>query len=206
MKVQYSFMAAVAVLLAIPAAWGQANAAPADAPSKIAVISITGAVGGTAEGKQASEQIRTQFAPRNNALQNLAKDIQDLQQRLQTGANTLSDDAKARLSRQGNELQRRYQREGQDLQEDMQDAEQDAINRIGQKLMPIVSKYAQQNGYGVVIDTDGSGQSAPVVIYSAAQVDITNQIVKLYDEAYPVKAATPPAAAHPGASKPSQKR
>jgi outer membrane protein len=206
MKVRYLFMAAVAVVLAIPAAWGQANSAAADAPSKIAVISIQGAVGSTADGKQASQQISTQFAPRRNELQSLAKEIQDLQQRLQTGANTLSDDEKARLNRQGNELQRRYQREGQDLQEDMQDAEQDAINRIGQKLMPIVNKYAQQNGYGVVIDTDGSGQSAPVVIYNAAQIDITNQIVKLYDEAYPAKTATPPAAAHPGASKPSQKR
>jgi outer membrane protein len=201
MKVRYSLAAAFAVLLVIPAAWAQAGST-ADAPSKVAVINLQEAVAGTAEGKEASRQIQAQFAPRQNELQGLGKQIQDLAQRLQTGANTLSDEEKARLQRTGSELQRREQREEQDFQQDMQDASQDAINHIGQRMMPIVTKYAQQNGYGVVIDT--SAQNTPVV-YSAAQIDITKDIIKLYDDSYPVKAAAPPAA-HPGTTKPSQKK
>ncbi|HKF52008.1 MAG TPA: OmpH family outer membrane protein [Candidatus Acidoferrales bacterium] len=201
MKVRYSLLTALAALLVIPAAWGQA-AATSDAPSKVAVINLQEAVAGTAEGKQASQQIQAQFAPRQNELSGLGKQIQDIQQRLQTGANTLSDEEKARLQRQGTELQRRGQREEQDFQQDEQDASQDAINHIGQKLMPIVTKYAQQNGYGVVIDT--SSQNTPV-IYSATQIDITKAIVKLYDDAFPVKAATPPAS-HPGTKPSSQKK
>jgi outer membrane protein len=204
MKVRYSLVTALAALLVIPAARAQA-AASSDAPSKVAVISVQEAVAGTAEGKQASQQLQAQFAPRQNALNALGKQLQDINQRLQTGANTLSDEEKARLTRQGQELQRRGQRDEQDLEQDRTDASQDAINRIGQKLLPILQKYAQQNGYGVVIDTDTSGQNTPVVIYSAAQVDITKEIIKLYDDAYPVKAATPPAA-HPGTTKPSQKK
>lgn len=201
MKVRYLLAAAFAVLLTIPAAWAQAGSS-ADAPSKVAVINLQEAVVGTAEGKQASKQIQAQFAPRQNELQGIGKQIQDIQQRLQTGANTLSDEEKARLQRQATELQRRGQREEQDYQQDYQDASQDAINHIGQRMLPIVNKYAQQNGYGVVIDT--SAQNTPV-IYNAAQIDITKQIIKLYDDAYPVKAATTPAT-HPATSKPSQKR
>lgn len=200
MKVRLLLATAFAVILTIPAAWAQAGST-ADAPSKVAVINLQEAVAGTAEGKQASKQIQAQFAPRQNELQGVEKQIQDIGQRLQTGANTLSDEEKARLQRQGTELQRRGQREQQDLQQDMQDATNDAINHIGQRMMPIVTKYAQQNGYGVVIDT--SAQNTPVV-YSATQIDITKQIIKLYDDSYPVKAATPPA--RPGTSKPSQKR
>lgn len=201
MKVRYSLAAAFAVLLVIPAAWAQA-ASTADAPSKVAVINLQEAVAGTAEGKEASRQIQAQFAPRQNELNGLGKQIQDDQQRAQTGANTLSDEAKAHLSREIQEMQRRGQREEQDYQQDFQDATTDAVNHIGQRMMPIVTKYAQQNGYGVVIDT--SAQNTPVV-YSAAQIDITKDIVKLYDDAYPVKAAAPPAA-HPGTTKPSQKK
>lgn len=205
MRVRYSLATAFAVLLVIPAAWAQAgsSAPAADAPaSKVAVINMTEALSGTAEGKQASEQLQSQFAPRQNELVSISKQLQDIQQRLQTGANTLSDEEKARLTRQGTELQRRGQREQQDLQEDMNDASQEAINHIGQKMMPILNKYAKQNGYSVVIDT--SQQNTPV-IYASDQMNITQQVVKLYDEAYPVKAATPPAA-HPGTSKPSQKQ
>jgi outer membrane protein len=205
MKLRYSLITASAVLLAIPAAWAQAgSAATADAPvGKVAVISLTEAIASTAEGKQASQQIRAQFAPRQTELTNLSKQLQDIQQRLQTGANTLSADEQARLQRQGTELQRRGQREQQDLQDDMNDASQDALNRIGQRMMPILKKYAEEKGYGVVIDA--SAQNTPV-IYNSEQVDITQQIVKLYDDAYPVKTAAPAAAAHPGAAKPSQKQ
>ncbi len=201
MKVRYSLAAAFAVLLVIPAAWAQASST-ADAPSKIAVINLQEAVAGTAEGREASRQIQAQFTPRQNELTDISKQIQDIGQRLQTGANTLSDEEKARLQRQGTELQRRGQREQQDLQQDMQDATNDAVNHIGQRMMPLVDKYAQQNGYGVVMDTSAQNTT---VVYGAPQIDITKDIIKLYDDAYPVKAAAPPAA-HPGTTKPSQKK
>lgn len=202
MKVRYSLVTAFAVLLTVPAAWAQAGGS-ADAPSeKVAVINLQDAIASTAEGKQVAQQLQGQFAPRMTELQNIQRQLQDIQQRLQAGANTLSDEEKVRLQRQGSELQRRGQREEQDLQDDRNDASQDAINHIGQRMMPILNKYAKQNGYAVVIDD--SAQNTPVV-YVADQVDITQQLVKLYDDAYPVKAATPPAASHPGTQKPSQK-
>jgi outer membrane protein len=205
MKIRYPLVAAFAAVLAVPAARAQAQANPATAahPEKIAVISLTEAIGGTAEGKQASQQLSAQFAPRRNELTSISKQVQDIQQRLQAGQTTLSDDAKAELQRQGTELQRRGQREQQDLQEDEQDASQEAINRIGGKMMPIIDKYAQQHGYSVVLSIDAGAQASPVV-YASNGVNITQEIVKLYDAAYPAKSAAP-AAARPGAGKPSQK-
>lgn len=202
MKIRYATLAVAAILLAAPvlrAQTGATSAAPA--PTKIAVINLNLAIGSTAEGKQASAEIRAQFAPRQTELQNLQKQIEGIQQRLQNGQSTLSDDEKARLQEQYTLLGRRFQREQQDLTDDGQDANQTAVNKIGQKLMPILEKFAKANGYGVVIDE--SSQNTPVV-YAANQVDITQQIVKLYDEAYPVKSAAP-AATKPGAPKPSQR-
>jgi len=71
-------------------------------------------------------------------------------------------------------------------------------------MLAVLDKFAKQNGYGIILDNGSSAQSAPVVLYSANQVDVTQQIIKLYDAAYPVKAAAP-AATHPGAAKPSHK-
>lgn len=200
MKTRNTVLAGLATLLAAPALWAQAGAtAAAPAPNKIAVISLQAAILGTAEGKQASDEIRTQFAPRQTELQNLQKQIEDIQRRAQTGTNTLSEEEKTRLSQEYNTLSRRYQRMSQDLQDDGSDANQAAVNKIGQKMMGVLDKFAKANGYGVVIDE--SAQNTPVV-YAANQVDITQQIVKLYDEAYPVKAAAP-APAKPSAPKPS---
>jgi outer membrane protein len=201
MKIRNASLAALAALLVIPAAWAQAGSAGTSAPAsdKVAIISLQQAILGTAEGKQASQQLRTEFAPRQAALTNLGKQIQDLQQHLQAGATTLSDDEKNKLTRQISDLERRGQRDQQALSDDSNEAEQDAVNTIGQKMLKVVETYARQNGFGVVIDD--SAQNSPI-IYRADQVDITEQIVKLYDQTYPVKPA--PAAARPAASKPSQ--
>lgn len=203
MRIRNTVLAGMAALLAAPALWAQAaSPTSAAAPSKVAVINLQVAIVSTAEGKQASQELEAQFAPRKTELQNLQKQIEDIQRRAQAGTNTLSNDEKANLQQQFTTLQRRYQRETQDLQDDGNDAQQAAVNKIGQKMMAVLDKFAKSSGYSVVIDA--SAQNTPVV-YAADQVDITQQIVKLYDNAYPVKTAAP-AAAKPGATKPSSPR
>jgi outer membrane protein len=149
------------------------------------------AIQSTAEGKQAANELQSQFAPRQTELDNLRKQIEDLQTRLRTTSNTLSDEEKARLSREGDQLTRTYQRKQQDSQDDFNEAEREIVDRIGRKMIDILDKYSKENGYSVVLDT--SAQNTPV-IYAANTVDVTQDIIKLYDQSYPVKNA---AAARP---------
>ena len=115
------------------------------ASPKVGVINIQAAIASTAEGKQAAAELQSQFAPRTNELQNLQKQIEDLRDRLQTGQSTLSDEEKARLSREGDQLTRTFQRKQQELQDDTNDAQQDVVNRIGRKLVDVLNKYAKDN-------------------------------------------------------------
>jgi outer membrane protein len=196
MRMRYA-TSTLAALLLVPAAWAQtggATHAEDAAPSKVAVINVQVAITSTAEGKQASAELQSQFAPRNSELENMRKQIEDLQNRLRTGATTLSDDEKARLSRQGDQLTRTFQRKQQEMQDDANEAQQEVVNRIGRKMLEVLDRYSKENGYGVVIDV--SAQNTPV-IYNAAQIDITQHIIKLYDQAYPVKSSATAAPAPP---------
>jgi outer membrane protein len=145
------------------------------------------AIASTAEGKQAAAELQSQFAPRTTELQNLQKQIEDLRGRLQTGQSTLSDEEKARLSREGDQLTRTFQRKQQEFQDDTNDAQQDVVNRIGRKLVDVLNKYAKDNSYSIVLDD--SSQQTPV-LYAANPVDVTQDIIRLYDQSYPVKSAT----------------
>jgi outer membrane protein len=175
----------LAAILLTPAVWAQA-ASPAQGAGKVGVINIQAAIASTAEGKQAAAELQSQFTPRMNELQNLQKQIQDLQNRLQTGQSTLSDEEKARLTREGDQLTRTYQRKQQELQDDTNAAQQDVVDRIGRKVVDILDKYSKDNGYYLILDD--SSQQTPV-IYAANQVDVTQDIIRLYDQSYPVKAA-----------------
>jgi len=200
MKIRIALPALMALLLT-SAAWAQGGAA-APAAGKVAVINIQSAITGTSEGKQAAAELQSQFTPRQNELDNLRKQIDDLQNRLRNGATTLSDEEKARLQRQGESLTRVFQRKQQEMQDDANDAQREVVDRIGRKMLEVIDKYSKENGYSVVFDI--SAQNTPVV-YAANQNDITQDIVRLFDQAYPVKAAAAPRPASPKPAVPAAK-
>lgn len=177
----------LAALMMTPLVWAQGGSASAPAPTKVGVINVQAAIASTAEGKQAAAELQSQFAPRTTELENLRKQIEDLQTRLRTGQTTLSDDEKARLSREGDQLTRVFQRKQQDFQDDTNEAQQEVVNSIGRKLMGVLDKYSRDNGYSIILDM--SSQQTPVM-YAANQIDVTQDIIRIYDQNYPVKSAT----------------
>jgi len=196
MKIRAAF-AVLAVLWMIPTAWGQAATA---ATMKVGVINIQAAIAGTAEGKQAAAELQSQFSPRTAELQNLQKQIQDLGARVQNGQTTLSDEEKARLQHQYEQQSRLFQRKQQEFQDDSNDAQQEVVNRIGRKMIDVIDKYSKENNYSVILDE--SSQQTPV-IYAANQIDVTQDIIRLYDQSYPVKNATASGTAPRPAPKPA---
>jgi outer membrane protein len=187
--------AALAVILLAPLAGVRAQstggAATASAPSKIAVLNVRNAIVATAEGKQAQAQLQSQFAPKQNELQSTQKQIEDIQRRLNEGARTLSDDEKGKLQRQGELLTRRLQRDNDGLTEELNAAQGEIVDTIGRKMLDVLDRYARENGFVAVFDT--SAQGSPV-IYGSASADITQDVVRLYDQAYPAKNGSAPAA------------
>jgi outer membrane protein len=74
------------------------------------------------------------------------------------------------------------------------------MQELGGKMMAVLEKYATQNAFAVVLDV--SNPQTPV-LWAASAVDITNDIVKLYDQAYPGAAGAPAVpAAKPAAARP----
>ncbi|HMD08127.1 MAG TPA: OmpH family outer membrane protein [Candidatus Acidoferrum sp.] len=153
----------------------------AEAGAKVAAINMRAAIANTSEGKQAAAQLETQFAARRRELEDLNKKIDDLRQRLTAGTVTLSDEEKQKLTVEGQRLTRQLERRQNEFQEDLNDAQSDVISRIGRRMVEVLGKYAPSKGYAAVLDN--SSQSTPVMYASA---DITQEVVKAYDVAYPL--------------------
>src|SRR5262249_32074969 len=201
----FRMTALVAVALALAGSVAvHAQSAPAGAASpagsKVGVLSVRQAIVSTAEGKQASAELQTQFSARQSELEGMNKQINDLRQKLEAGKNTLSQEEQVRLQRQGEALAKQLQRKQEDYQEDVNAAQQEVIDRNGRKMMDVLDRYARENAYTAIFDS--SAQGAP--IYVSNGVDVTQEIIKRYDQAYPGKAAAAaPAPAKPAATKPA---
>ncbi len=198
---KYTAALAAAGLLIVAAVRGQSPAsssasAPSSSLGKVGVINIRGAIGNTSEGKQASAELQSQFAPRQTELENLNKQINDLRQRLAACEGKCSQDEIGRLTQQGQKATQRFDRLNNELQEDLNSAQGEVIDRIGRKMVDVLDRYARENGYTMVLDS--SAQNTPI-LYASTQIDVTQDIVRLYDSAYPVKGGPTPAQQKPAA-------
>lgn len=197
-------IAAVACAFAFSAAAAFAQNGGGAAPSagKIGVINVRQAIASTAEGKQAGAELQSQFAPRQNELEALNRQINDLRQRLDSGGAKLSDEERVRLQREGETKARQAQRKQDEYQEDVNGAQAEVFDRIGRKMIDVLDRYARENGFVVVLDT--SAQNTPI-LFASTGVDVTQDIVRLYDQAYPVKGGAPASGTAPKPVAPAQK-
>jgi outer membrane protein len=175
---------------------------------KIGLVNIQEAILSTAEGKKAMTELQKKYQPRQQEVQKLQQDIQAITDQLQKQAATLSDDEQRRLGRDLEDKQKLLKRTTEDAQADFGTDRDELFRRVGQKMVRVIDDYARQNGFSLVIGSD----QVPIY-YAAKEVELTDEIVKLYDAANPSDAATTgtPAATHsassPGArsSKPADK-
>ena len=175
-----------------------APAAVSAPPTKVAVIQIQAALAATKEGQKAAADLEVKLSPRKKDLDGKQAEIKDLQEKLQRGGNTLSDTAKEDLTRNIDTKTKSYNRELEDAQAELEQEQQKVVGTLGQKMMAVIDKYAQQNGFAIVLDV--SSQNTPV-LYASNTVDITKDVIDLYDKT--VFTATPAAAAPKPAAPPA---
>jgi outer membrane protein len=167
------------------------------------VINIRQAIVATAEGKVASAELQSQFASRQTELEALNKQINDLRQRLATCEGKCSQEEIARLTTQGQRQAQQLERKQTEYQDDVNAAQGDVVDRIGRKMVDVLDRYARENGIALVLDS--SSQNTPI-LYASNQIDVTQDIIRLYDQNYPVKtgaAPSKPAAQKPAANPPA---
>lgn len=165
----------VAFTLAVAAAL----AANAQGPTKVAVISIQGAIAATKDGQKAIAELDSKAAPKRKELDQKQTDINTLKDQLNKGSNTLSEATKAELYKNIQQKTTSLQRDFEDAQADMDQEQQKILQQLGQKILAVIERYARDNGYAMVVDV--SSPQTPVM-YASPSIDITKEIIDLYDK------------------------
>jgi len=172
------------------------------APTKVGIIHIQNAIIGTKDGQVAAKSLEERFMPRRKEVEKKQADIGAMQNQLRASSNTASEDVKNKLMRDIDVKQKSLQRDAEDFQAEVDQEQQKVLGELGGKIMAVIDKYATDNGYAIVIDV--SSQQSPV-LYAATAIDITREIVGLYDRNAPSAAKPPAPAAAPAAAPPAKK-
>ena len=188
-KILISALAVMGFAGALAAQTGQ----PAAGTTKIAVLNVQGALLGTKDGQQLAKDLDAKYAPKQKQLESQRSELASLQADLQRTSNTLSPEKRPQMEGVIDDKTRRLTRDQQDAREEFTGDQQRMVGPLSQRLMQAVAKYAKDNGYALVLSADSD------LIYATSSIDITQDIIKLYDSG---AASTPPAAASPAKAQP----
>ena len=185
-----------------------ATSAAAPATPKIAVIAFQVAVGQTNEFQRNFADLQKKYDPKRQQLKALNDEIDNLTKQLQAQGDKLNDAERATRAKQIDDKKKQLQRDGEDASNDFQNEMQEMYQGLASKVYDVLSTYAQQHGYTLVLDV---AQQQTPVLYAVDSTNITKPIIDAYNvksgvPAPPQPAAGTPPAAPPVAPKPSAPR
>ena len=160
-------------------------------PGKVAVINIQAAIVNTKDGQKAATDLQAKAAPKQKEIEQRQNDINNLQDQLTKGQNTLSEATKNELYRNIEQKKKTLDRDVQDASSEMDEAQQKVLQTLGQKMLAVIERYARDNGFTMVLDV--SSPQSPV-LYASPTVDITKEIIDLYDKNAPAMSSPAPTA------------
>jgi len=166
---------------------------------KIGAIDMQAAIGGTNEGARDLEALQKKFEPRRVELQNKNTEVEDLKKKLSTQGDKMNDEARADLVKSIETKQKSLQRSAEDAQNEYQQQQNEIVQRILQKMAPVLDKYVKANGYGLLLDYSNPWPQGPVIMASPA-MDITKAVVDAYNAQSGVAPPASSAAPRPSGS------
>ena len=176
--------------------------APAGTPTKMCVVNLQSAMLSTKEGQAAAEEFRGKFAePEEKKLQAKQAEITDLNDKLQRGANTMSQTAQDDMKRSIDRKSTDYKRAVEDYQFDRDEEQRKLLDDLSAKMQSVIARYAQENGCAVFLDVTNPNSG---IMWISDTADVTRQIVEAYDKAQPSAGGAAPAGSRPLGTTPAK--
>ncbi len=177
-----------------PAASQAAPTAAAIQPAKVAWISLEQVIFTCDEGKARFSEVQKFVDGKNAELDTIRKDLEKLRNQLSVQGSKLTDDARADLESQVAEKQTAMQRFQEDTQKDIENRRMRLTNYLGKRMQAAIEKISKEKGIGAVFFFDPARDA-----YVDQALNISEEIVTIYNQLYPISAAKAPVAAPPAA-------
>jgi len=147
------------------------------AQTKVGIVNLQRAIAETREIRKTIADGTARYRPREEEIQKLQAELQNLQQQIESGKLSPAAEQQARTESQFKE--RQLQRRDQDLRDDVARERDEIIGQARTRMQRVIEKIAEERGLDLVID------SSRTVSFKAG-LDITDAAVLAYDKAYPV--------------------
>src|SRR5437870_13676753 len=188
MRQSRGVLIAMAVLLGV-AVGPVAAQAPAPAPGpaasgamRIAYIDVQRVLARSSSGVAAREQLEREKTVMQREMDGKRVELEKLRDELEKKGALITADAR-REKQEGFERKRRdAARMMDDFQKELEKKEQVLLQRVLQELSGVIERVGKEKGYYMIVEKRGAS-----VLYASTDADLTDEIIRAYDQAAPAK-------------------
>lgn len=154
----------------------------ADHPLQVGIIDPEAVLEKSNSGQKALATLKEHVAVRQKLLAADEKEIQQLQQQLQNGAERSETETQFLQEQLQNKVQD-YQRRGQMFQQELADKQKTIMADYMKKIAAVTKTVAERSGFLLVLNK-GNEATLKIVLYSAEGLDITDEVLKEFNNLY----------------------
>ena len=151
--------------------------------TKVGVVNMMYVINASNAGQKEGLDLQARFKPKTDEKAAREKELSDLQKKIESGGNVMSDDARAQLEKEYQTKETSYKRFMEDLQADANQQKQEITAKLYDQVFKTVDKYAKANGYTLIMDSSSQGNMSgtPMLLWGDGSVDITKQVLEQFN-------------------------
>lgn len=153
-------------------------------PARVAVIDVQKVLTQSTAGKAAYEKLKKVQDERVEKAKAMDEELRKLDTEINTKRISLSEDKLAELQKQLADKRISMQRYAQDADREIGEARDRELQALEAKIKPIIDAIGKEMGIAVIFNKFESG-----LVYASEAIDITDSVVKKFNEATPAPAA-----------------
>lgn len=189
-----ALLVVVSLALVVPAARAQG---PGPAPAKpaatavpavkIGFVDVQRVLARSAAGVGAREQLEKEKGTMQREMDAKRQELEKLREELEKKGPLMTADSRRDKQEVFERKRRDAARLADDFQKELEKKEQGLLQKVLQDVSGVIERFGKERGYFLIVERRGA-----VVLYGAAEADLTDDVIRLFDQESGSKQDTAP--------------
>lgn len=184
--------AALALTISVARAQSPAPAPAGGGLNRIAYIDVQRVLARSAAGVAAREQLEREKATMQKEMDGKRVELEKLREEIEKKGALLTADARRDKQEQFERKRRDAARLADDFQKELERKESVLLQKVLQEVSGIIERVGKEKNYYMIVEKRGAG-----VIYASAEADLTDEVIRAFDQQAPKGPAPAPPAGGP---------
>jgi outer membrane protein len=147
----------------------------------IGFVNAERAVVEVGEGKAKLRELDAWATPRRKQLEDAASRVAELRERIDNQTGVATEESLKRLRQEELEARRQFEDAKRAFERELTKKQDEFLSDVALKMGTVASEYGERNGYDAIFVYE-----AQPLIYVSDEADLTETVIRLYNERFPV--------------------